>query len=376
MGKILVTLFSLILLSYAKISSAEIGVTSGEILIGQSAGLSGPAAAQINDLTDGAKAHFKEINEGGGIFGRKIRLISYDDQIKKDLTIENTKKLLEIDKVFALFLYRATPNIEAILPLVADNHIPLIGPSSGAKSMYDIKNKYVFPVRASYEQEVSAIIKHFSTVGIKNLALMYEDAAFGKEVQAATDKYAQKFKVNLVAQSPYKRGTEDVDQAVKEFSQKSPGGIIVVGAANGISAFIKKYAQTGNHAQIMTLSNLGSDSFVKALGEYSLGVGISQVTPWPFSATTKLTQDYLKAINVAGYKPSFLGMEGYLAARVLTESIKKTGKTLTRDKLIATLNSFGKFNLDGVILEYSESTKLASTYVDLTVIGPNGKFLH
>jgi ABC-type branched-subunit amino acid transport system substrate-binding protein len=126
-------------------------VSPDKILIGQSAGFTGAAAPQIKDLTGGALAYFALVNSQGGIHGRQIVLESMDDAIDPKLTVENTHKLITQKQVFALFLYRGTPNIEAVLPIIEQEKVPLVGPSSGAQSMYAPVKRYLFPIRASYQ---------------------------------------------------------------------------------------------------------------------------------------------------------------------------------------------------------------------------------
>src|SRR6266508_1399229 len=127
---------------------AQIGVTADKIIIGQSAGFTGSIAGTVKELTAGAKAYLDAVNAKGGVHGRRIVLESMDDGFDPKRTPEIMQKLIQEKKVFALFLSRGTPTNEAAIPVVEKYKVPLIGPSTGAMSMYEPPHRYLFPVRS------------------------------------------------------------------------------------------------------------------------------------------------------------------------------------------------------------------------------------
>ncbi len=355
---------------------AEPGVLPGKIMIGQSAGFTGAAAPQIVDLTAGALAYFNFVNSQGGVHGRQIVLESLDDAIDPKRTIENTNKLITEKQVFALFLYRGTPNIEAVFPIIEQEKIPLVGPSSGAQSMYVPIKRYLFPTRVSYYMDAEKIVEHLTTVGIKKIAVFHEDGPFGKDVLAGLRAAAQRRGLNLTAVAAYPRGSTNVDPAVAAISKTNPEGVVVVGAANASAAFIKKVKALGKSPQFMTLSNVSSAAFTADLGAAGRGVGITGITPYPYSPTTPIAKEYKQAIKERpGMAPSYSSMEGYVAAKVLVEGLRRAGPAPTREKLVASLETLRHFDLGGVEVTYGPTERAGSNFIEITVIGEDGKFL-
>ena len=168
-------------LSWACGAVAQVGVTADKILIGQSAGFTGSVAGTVKELTAGANAYFDAVNAKGGVHGRKIVLESMDDGFDPKRTPEVIQKLIVEKKVFALFLSRGTPTNEAAIPVLEKYKVPLIGPSTGAMSMYEPPHKYLFPVRASYRSETFKIVDQLVSMGIKKIAVVYTDDSFGKD---------------------------------------------------------------------------------------------------------------------------------------------------------------------------------------------------
>lgn len=158
---------------------AEEGVSKTSVLLGQSGEYSGQAVAR--ESIDGARAYFAFVNKRGGVFGRKIELKTYDDGRDVKRVVENTERLIREDKVFALFGYRSTPSVEAVLPIVTRERVPLIAPFSGAGTIREPLNPQVFHLRASYAQEAAKLVVHLSTVSIKKIAILYQDDPFGKD---------------------------------------------------------------------------------------------------------------------------------------------------------------------------------------------------
>src|SRR5262249_21893873 len=126
------------------------GVTDREVVLGQGAAFSGPAQELGIQMRDGALAYFNHVNAQGGIHGRRIVLKSVDDRYEPEGAIAATKKLINEDKVFALFGYVGTPTFNAAAPILTEAKVPLVAAFTGAESLRDPMNRYVFNVRASY----------------------------------------------------------------------------------------------------------------------------------------------------------------------------------------------------------------------------------
>jgi ABC-type branched-subunit amino acid transport system substrate-binding protein len=355
---------------------AEDGITKDRILIGQAAGFTGSVAGAVKEQKAGAMAYIDGVNANGGVHGRKIVLESMDDGFDAKKTPEVTRQLIEDKKVFALFLFRGTPNTEASYPVAAKAKVPLIAPSTGAQSMYSPPRKYLFPVRASYHSETTAIVNHLVSLGIKKIAVFHDDGSFGLDVLAGVQNALKERKMTPSSVASYPRGTLKIEPAVKTIATDDPQAVIMAAAVDSGPAFIAQMKAQSKNPMFFTLSNLSANSFVKALGTNVNGVVISQVSPYPFAVTTPISSEFLKAIKGKDMVPSYASIEGFIAAKVLVEGLRRAGPQPTREKLIKGLESMARVDLGGISVHYGPEDRSGTTFVDLTVLGKDGQFFH
>jgi ABC-type branched-subunit amino acid transport system substrate-binding protein len=363
------------------VGAAETGVTDTSIAIGMTAPLSGPNGVYGSDMKEVIEAYFKQINDAGGINGRKLELIAMDDGYETDRAVANTKTLINDKKVFSMIAsYGSSPTTAAMNDAFGPAKVPLIGTISGADSIRqspkeNANNRYMFNVRASYANETEAIINQLLGLGLKNIAVFYQNDGFGKSgldgVIAALKKHNQA----PAAVATVERNSLDVTQAVQTISKANPQAVVMVTLYKPTAEFVRQMKKANQHPQFMTLSPVGADLLVKELGDDARGVGISQVMPYPWNDTTPMVRDYQRLLGKQG-KFSYYGIEAYAMARLTVDAIRKSGgKDLSRDKLLSTLESLQNHDLGGYRVSYSANERLGSRFVDLTVIGNGGRVL-
>ena len=351
------------------------GVTADTIVIGQSAALSGPAQELGKDMKLGAEAYFDVINKNGGVNGRKIKLVSLDDGYEPDKAAANTKKLIAEDNVLALFGYVGTPTSNASLPIFTAAKVPFVGAFTGAQSLREPFNRYVFNVRASYFDETEEIVKHLVLQGIKNIAVFYQDDAYGKAGLAGVERAMKKRMLEIVATATVERNTTNVAAAVTKLANSKTSAVIMISAYKSCGAFIKEMKRAGGLQQFWNVSFVGSKALSNELGDEGQGVQISQVVPFPWSDVNVIVRDYQKHIG-GPENASFTSLEGYIAARVLVEGLKRAGKNPTRESLVDGLAKMGKVDLGGFVVNYTPTNHNGSSFVDLTIISRAGVFKH
>jgi ABC-type branched-subunit amino acid transport system substrate-binding protein len=368
---------ALLALGVAGTALAEPGVTADKILIGQGAGFTGSVAGTVKELTAGAQLYFDHINAKGGVHGRKIVLEQMDDGFDPKKSPDVFKKLIEEKKVFALFLSRGTPTNEAAYPVLEAAKVPLIGPSTGAMSMYNPPRKYMFPVRASYQSETFKIVPQLVNMGITRIALLYVDDSFGKDGLTGVQIAMKNAGLTPVAVANHPRGGTKVEEAVATIAKADPQAIIMVTLADAGVAFVKQMKAAGKSPMFLTLSNNSSNAFIKNLGTDGFGLAVSQVSPYPFSGSEIVTREYLGLLKEKkDLAPSYSSMEGFIAAKVLVEGLRRAGKEPTREKLIAGLESMKGFDLGGGLdVTYGPNLRVGTSYIDLTIISKTGKFV-
>jgi branched-chain amino acid transport system substrate-binding protein len=357
---------------------AETGVTRDRVLLGQSAAFSGPAAQLGIQMHAGAKIYFDTVNQQGGIFGRKIEILTADDKYEPPLAVENTKRLIHNDKVFALFGYVGTPTSNAALPIFTGERVPFFAPFSGAQSLREPFNRYIFNIRAGYFEETEHLVDQLVRLGVKNIAVFYQNDAYGQTGLDGVQRALKKRNVPLMATATVERNSVDVSAAVSKLLAKRPDSIIEVTAYTSSAAFIKQMRKSGYTGQFQNVSFVGSQALANELGPDGPGVGISQVVPFPWRQSNSIVAEYTKALKKAGVTDAnFSSLEGYIAAKVFAEGVRRAGPDLTREKFIAALETVNLASYDiGFPVNFSPTNHNGSSFVDMTVITKNEKFLN
>jgi branched-chain amino acid transport system substrate-binding protein len=367
------SIFAALFLSLLTIQASAQGVTSDTILIGQSAALSGPAEQLGMEMKAGAEAYFKTVNDAGGINGRKIKLISLDDGYEPDRAKANTLKLINDEKVLALFGYVGTPTSNAAVPIFTEAKVPFIGAFTGAQSLREPFNRYIFNVRASYFDETEEIVRHLTQQGIKKISVLYQNDAYGKAGLAGMERTMKKRNLQLAGTATVERNSTDVSAAVATLGKIDAPAVVMISAYKSCAAFINQTQASGKAPLFWNVSFVGSKALSQELGESGRGVHISQVVPFPWSSESKVVREYQRDIGgEANY--SFTSLEGYLAAKVLVVGLKKAGKNLNREPLVEALANSGTTDFGGFKFTYGADDHNGSDYVDLTIISKNGTF--
>ncbi|MFZ6756828.1 ABC transporter substrate-binding protein [Undibacterium sp. Ji50W] len=360
---------------FPAVSQAEEGVTDTTILIGQTVGLTGQIAGPVKEMNAGAAAYISQVNKAGGVNGRKIELRILDDKFDPAIAAANAETLVKKEHVFVLFQSRGTPHTQAILPVLAANKIPLIAPSTGAAVFHTPVNHYLFNVRAKYQDEVKKAVEQFSTIGLKDIGIVHVDDTFGGDGLAGFTAAMSIFKLQPSIIAKYDRAKPDVAKAVDEAMKSPARALVIVGSATTVSEIIRGLRAKGSAIQIMTLSNNASQSFIDSLGPAAIGVMVSQIMPAPHLVSSILGQEFKAIAKEHGVTASYAAMEGFVSAKVLVEGLRRSGKTLTREGLVRALESMHKVDLGGVTVTYSERDHSGSEFVELTMIGRDGKFV-
>lgn len=348
---------------------------AAEIRVGQVAAFTGPVAAGVKEITKGAQLHFDGINARGGINGKKIRLISVDDQFNPKLSSQKALELIEQQKVHVLFLSRGTPHTQAIKPLLDKHRIPLIGPSTGAMVLHEPVDPWIFNVRATYQREAAKAIEHLITIGITRIALLVTDDSFGEDALQGATRALMAAKVEPVMVTKVPRENADFKLIGKDLAAATPQAFLVIASARNTVSAIKSARDHGSRAQAVTLSNNASSGFIEELGDLGRGTIVTQVFPNERSVAVPFVKSALKQASEMGINelsPAML--EGYAAAVVLTEGIRLCGNDVTPVKLRNALESIRNLDLGGLEVSYSDSDHTGLDFVDLSIIDATGRF--
>lgn len=355
-------------------------VRANEIVIGQVAPLSGVLASTGAQMVLGGQIYFDAVNAQGGVHGATIRQAVVDDGYKVADTVRLTRELLAKPEVVALYGFAGTANITQLLAdgVLAQGGAALVAPYTGGESLRNPFNPRIFHVRVGYGDETEHMVQQLTTLGMSRVAVMYQDDGFGKAGLAGVEAALAKRQLKLVASAGYERNTDKVDDAVKAVKAADVHAVIMIAVNKPAAAFVKQYREQGGGAQLYNISVVDPAELVKLTGlKNAHGLGISQVVPYPYRPMLPVVREYQALLKK--YAPdaeiNYTSFEQFLGAKVLVEALRRAGPAPTRAKVVKALESLQNYDLGGITLSYSPTNRIGSRYVEVTVIGSNGRLM-
>ena len=356
--------------------TAEVpGVTPERVLFGQSAAFSGPAAELGRGMRLGIEAAFEEVNDSGGVHGRRLELVTVDDGYEPEAAIRNTRRLIEDEGVFALVGGVGTPTSRSAVPVAKEQGVPYVAPFTGAGFLRE--EPYVINLRASYAQETEEMVERLTgDLGIRRIAVVIQNDSFGRAglagVRAAFDKRG----MEAVSIGVYPRNTTAIKTALVDIELGRPEAVIMVGAYQPVASLIAWARHIGLDPVFMTLSFVGSNALAEELGPAGAGVYVTQVVPFPTAGSPRIAVAYRRALRArsADAEPGFVSFEGYLAGRLVIEALMRCGANVDRERFIESLADASSIDLDGFRLAFGEQDNQGSDAVFLTVIDEQGRY--
>ncbi|MEO8924098.1 MAG: ABC transporter substrate-binding protein [Caldimonas sp.] len=345
------------------------------MLVGQTAGFTGPVADGVKEATDGAKLYIDSVNARGGLYGQQIELLSVDDKFSPKLSAQNARALAE-KGVVALFLSRGTPNTQAILPVLAEFKLPLVAPSTGAMVFHQPVNPYVFNVRSSYQREAERVVQHLAQVGVRRIAVVRADDSFGSDAYIGATRGFADANQKPVLDEKFDRFKPDFTKIAPKLKEANPQAILFICSGSTLADGAKAFRAAGSNAQIVTLSNNASLGIIKQMGSNARGTIVSQVFPDELSMSSALVREAFQlalAKKINQLSPAM--MEGFAGAKVLVEGLRRAGPKPTREKVLAALNALHKYDIGGMEVNYSPTSHTGLDFVDLSIVRDGGSFM-
>lgn len=356
---------------------AQEGVSNKAITIGSTAALTGPLGALGQDLKLGIDAAMAQINARGGVGGRNLQLQMQDDAYVPARSVENVRKMVGDGSVLALLSCMGTPNNTALLPLLEEYNLPYVAPLTGASSLRRPGNRPIFHVRASYTDETQRLIQRLASMGMKQLAIVYLDNGFGREVLADALKFMAAQGLEALAQVPLDTGGKNLPEVVNQVLTARPGAVFMATAGVVSQSLVSGLRKQSPSLPLAGLSVALSQDSVKALGALGSGVALTMVFPDPNRAKTPVVREYQAALRALGQNEFSQGsLEGYINTRVLAEGLERSGKDPSRARLRSALATLRGLDLGGFVVDYGSSPPyVGSHFVELGILGSNGRFV-
>ncbi len=370
----------------------DIGVSADQVVFGQSAALSGPAAELGIGMRLGILAAFEQANQAGGVNGRRLELRSMDDSYEPEAAIANTTALIESQEVFALIGAVGTPTSRSATPVAAAAGIPYIAPFTGAGFLRDDSWTNIVNVRASYAQETEEMVERLTAdLGIERIAVLFQDDSFGRAGYFGALAALERRGMTPVAVGLYPRNTTAIKTALLDLQTGEPEAVIMVGAYEPVGTLVSWSRNTGFDPVFITLSFVGANALANQLGAVGDGVLVTQVVPFPFDDSAPIVAAYRTALEQIGTLhadfehvdpdplPGFVSLEGYIAGRLAIAGLERCGRSVTRRCFLNAILGADTIDLDGFVLDFGDGTRATddnqgSDSVFVTQIGSDGAY--
>jgi len=351
-------------------------ILAAEIVVGQVGPMSGPEAGQGRAYAAGMQLHFNALNKGGGINGHQFRLLRKDDGGRPGDTVSLTRQMMAEDRPLVLAGYFGGKNIADLVSsgILAQEKIALVGYRT---SEIQPDTPYLYSVRAGLRDEIFKLVEHLATIGIKRLGLFHEAGSNSTSVIAAAEEAARKTGVAIEGRGSYVANTVNVTDAVNTFLNMQPQAIIMVSSGSAAAGFIEKYRIAGGAAQLLALSGADIEQLSKRLSpEQMQGVAIAQVTPSPYKVSNQLVKEFTDTAARIGnleVPVSYAMMEGYIAARVISEAIRRQGSRPSREGTVLALDGMSNLDLGGYVISFKPGQHSGSGFVELSIVTSAGR---
>jgi len=343
----------------------------------QSIALSGPLGDLGEAMHQGARACFDAVNSEGGVHGRKIGLVALDDGYDVKRALANAEIFLADRGTFALFNCMGTPMIDAMLPQVVESGLPFFAPFTGALLARPKNARNVFNIRASYPDEAEQLVQHLATIGIKRIGIAYQNNSFGKEVYEGARIAMEKHQLRGGAAATVENNGSDAAAAAAKLVDANPEAVLVGLAGKPTLDFVRAIRAQRRGLPLYALSVMGAAATLRALGADAVGIAISQVVPSPAKTVVPVVRQFQQAWKATGtaLEPSHLALEGYINARVFVEALRRAGRNTTRERFIESTWNIKRHDLGGFDVNFTEPGRNASRFVELTMVGRDGRII-
>ena len=343
-------------------------------MLGQSAAFTGAAAQLGIQFHAGARLFFDQLNGQGGVNGQRVEIAQLDDGYEPDRCVENTHKLLA-SEVFALFGYIGTPTSLAALPLATKAQVPFFAPFTGAMGLRQPFNRLAFHLRASYNDETALIVRQLTHLGLNKIAVFHQNDSYGKAGLDGTVLALAARNLKPVATATVERNSVDVAQAVATINAAKPDAVVQISAYKSCAAYIRAARAAGYGGTFYNVSFVGTQALADELGKDGAGVVVSQVVPTPYSASRPIAREFVEAIGKGGnqVQPNFSSMEGFLAAKLFAEGLRRAGSRVTRESFITGMEAIGDLSLGGFQVSLGPNDHVASSFAELSMLTGDGK---
>jgi branched-chain amino acid transport system substrate-binding protein len=341
---------------------------------GCTAAMTGPLGSFGKNMKSGVDAAFAQINARGGVNGRKLAFEVMDDAYVPARSVENMKKILADKEILGLIGCLGTPNNAAITPLIEQTSIAHLAPLTGATSLRRPDLRNLFHVRASYTDETNRLVKFLVSMSINNLAIVYLDNPYGKEVLADAVRALEEVNIKAVAQVALATDGSNIQAVIASVLAAKPSAVLLGTAGAASTGLVAAIRKASTSMPIASISAALTQDGIKQLGGAAKGMGVTMVFPDPDQAKLQLVREYQAAAKMSGLDGFNTGsLEGYVSGRIMAEALVRAGRSASREKIRSSIASIHQYDLGGFPIDFGSRPYVASKFVNLGVMSAEGR---
>jgi ABC-type branched-subunit amino acid transport system substrate-binding protein len=344
------------------------------IRIGQSLPITGPLAPVVQPIAEGQRALLQDVNARGGVNGARIELVTLDDGADPQRTVDNVHRLVEAERVAGLFGFASVPGLMRALPVVTEYRVPLLGVYNGADIVRRGHQPYLFTTTASIGDEVTTMVRTLAAMRVLRLGVAFQDNEFGRFMMPLVEAIAKEHGAEIAVSQPVAPDGTNAEAAVRAVAAKEPQAVLLLAAGNAALGFLRA-AHEVVRVPVYALSLVGTTALLEALGPAAHGLAVTQVVPYPWRETSPLTRQFAAAMARAKLTPTYDRMWGYLNASILVEVLRRAGPNPTPASIVAAIEHMGSVDVGGYRLAFDAENHHGSRFVEITMIGPSGKYV-
>jgi ABC-type branched-subunit amino acid transport system substrate-binding protein len=368
-------LLGLPLLNSRAVAASEAAVSAKHVTLASSLGLTGILAGSAADISSGLQAAFRSANRGGGIHGRELKLLTLDDGYVPTRTADNAKEVIASGSALAMLSGQGTPNHAAMLPLTEAAGVPVVGPITGADSLRQEKYRYTFHVRASYRDETKRLVQQMVAMGLRDLAIVYLDNAYGKEVLGYANEALKEQNIKSIGTFALDVAGKNGEALAKQVIDSNPGAVYLITTGTANTAFLVPFRQAKPALPVAGTSVSVVTSEMDKLGEKLNGYAQAAVIPYAKKESLQVVRTYQADMLAIDQGPRIGGssFEGWINAQVMIEGLRRAGRDLSRESLRSGLAGIQRFDMGGFSINYAASPFVGSRYIDMAIFGSGGR---
>ena len=332
--------------AWAQAENKAEGITKDQVLVGTSVALSGTLAYMGKAIEEGMTVYFDQLNQAGGVNGRKIKLISYDDEFKPAKSVANAKLLVERDNVLALVGALGTPTVLAAYEYLQEKKVPIVGALSISDAVSTPARDLIYALPSPQSTEAAAYIDYaVKTLGAKRVAVLYQNDSFGKPALDVVEKRLAVHGLKVVEAQGFERLATDLTSQVFKLKEANPDAVILYGLGQQAASFFKSAEKLGWSPTVFGAGGLNDPKFVELLEGKSVKLYVASYYD-PIDGDNPAIKAFVAAYGKMynGTKPSSLALMGYSAAAVFGEALRRTGAEPTRAKLMKEMDGLKGFD--------------------------------